>query len=334
MKTLVTGAGGFIGSAVVRALLAEGRAVRATLAPGESSANVDGLDVERVTVDVCDRAAVAAAVRGCDVVYHLAAIYSLWLPDESVIFRVNVEGTKNVLGAAAKAGVRRVVHTSSIAAIGVPPPGQLADERFVWNHWRGGSAYIRSKYLSDLDAQRAAADGVPVVIVCPAFPFGERDRGPTPTGRFIVEALAGRVPGYTEGGFCAVDVDDVAACHLAAEARGRIGERYIAGSHNVTYREFFAAVTRIAGLPPIRRRLPNAAVLAGAWLAERWAEHGGPPPRITSKAARYALATVWYDGEKARRELGMPRTPLDETIAKAVRWFRANPVVDPAQRRA
>ena len=151
MKTLVTGAGGFIGSAVVRALVAQGRAVRATLAPGESPANLAGLDVERVTVDVCDRAAVAAAVRGCDVVYHLAAIYSLWLPDESVIFRVNVEGTKNVLGAAARAGVRRIVHTSSIAAIGVPPPGQLADEQFVWNHWRGGSAYIRSKYLSDLD---------------------------------------------------------------------------------------------------------------------------------------------------------------------------------------
>ncbi|MBK9037127.1 MAG: NAD-dependent epimerase/dehydratase family protein [Myxococcales bacterium] len=325
MRTLVTGAGGFIGSAVVRALLARGRSVRATLAPGEGADNLAGLDVEQVVVDVRDQAAVAAAVRGCDVVYHLAAIYSLWLPDPARIFEVNVEGTKNVLGAAAKAGVQRIVHTSSIAAIGVPAPGQLADERFTWNHWRGGDAYIRSKYLSDQDAQRFARDGAPVVIVCPAFPFGERDRGPTPTGRFIAEALAGRVPGYTDGGFCAVDVDDVAACHVLAEERGRIGERYIAGSHNVTYREFYGAVARIAGLRPIRRTLPGAAVVAGAWLLERWAERGGPPPRVTVKAARYALATVWYDCDKARRELGMPRTPLDATIAKAVAWFRAHP---------
>lgn len=321
----MTGAGGFIGSAVVRALLARGRAVRAALAPGESDANLAGLEVERLTLDVRDRAGVAAAVRGCDVVYHLAAIYSLWLPDESVIYDVNVEGTKNVLGAAVRAGVRRIVHTSSIAAVGVPPPGELADEDFVWNHWKGGSAYIRSKYLSDRDAQRFAADGAPVVIVCPAFPFGERDRGPTPTGRFIVEALAGRVPGYTDGGFCAVDVEDVAACHVLAEEHGRVGQRYLAGSHNVTYREFFGAVTRIAGLPPITRKLPGRAVVAGAWLMEQVAARGGPPPRITAKAARYALEQVWYDCGKARRELGMPCTPLDETIGRAVRWFRDHP---------
>lgn len=324
MKTLVTGAGGFIGSAVVRQLLARGRAVRAALAPGEPADNLAGLDVELVSADVCDRAAVAAAVRGCDVVYHLAAIYALWMRDESKIFAVNVEGSKNVLYAALHAGVRRVVYTSSIAAIGVPPPGQLADERFVWNHWRGGNAYIRSKYLSDLDAQRLAGEGLPVVIVCPAFPFGERDRGPTPTGKFIAEALAGRVPGYTDGGFCAVDVDDVAACHVLAEERGRVGERYIAGSHNLTYREFYAAVSRVAGLEPIRRRLPARAVVAAAWLMERRAERTGTPPRATVKAVRYALSTVWYDASKARRELGMPTTPLDETIAKAVGWFRTH----------
>lgn len=322
MKTLVTGAGGFIGSAVVRQLLARGREVRAALAPGEARENVEGLEVEVVTADVCDRAAVAEAMRGCDVVYHLAAIYSLWMPDESKIFDVNVEGTKHVLAEAARAGVRRVVHTSSIAAIGVPPAGTLADEQFVWNHWHGGNAYIRSKYLSDLEARRAAAAGQEVVIVCPAFPFGERDRGPTPTGRFIVEALAGRVPGYTDGGFCAVDVDDVAACHVLAEEKGRRGERYIAGSHNVTYREFYEAVTRAARLRPIRRRLPGGAVMAMAWMMEKQAERTGRAPRVTVKAARYALSTVWYDTGKARRELGMPRTPLAETIEKAVRWFR------------
>lgn len=325
MKTLVTGGAGFIGSAVVRRLLAEGREVRVMLAPKEGAENVAGLEVEQVRADLLDGEAVRRAVAGCDVVYHLAAIYSLWLPDESIIYRVNVEGTRNVLAAARRAGVKKVVHTSSIAAIGVPRPGELADESFPFNHWAGGNAYIRSKYLSDLDAQRAAADGLPVVIVCPGFPFGERDRGPTPTGRFIVEALAGRVPGYTSGGFCAVDVDDVAACHVLAETRGRLGARYIAGGHNVTYKEFFATVCRVAGLPPLRRRIPDAAVLGLAWVSEARARRGGPPPRITRKAARYALSTVWYDCARARAELGMPLTPLDTTIARAVRWFRDHP---------
>ena len=161
-----------------------------------------------------------------------------------------------------------------------------------------------------------------MVIVCPAFPFGERDLAPTPTGRFIVEALAGRVPGYPEGGFCAVDVDDVAECQVLAEeqrpARRALHRR---GNHNVTYRDFYDAVTRIAGLRPIRRRLPTAAVLAMAWGMERWAERTGWPPRVTVRAARYASETVWFDCRKARA-LGMPRTPLEVTIEKAVRWFR------------
>ena len=324
VKTLVTGGAGFIGSAVVRQLLARGREVRVMLAPREPDDNVRGLEVELVRADLLDRAAVTAAVAGCDVVYHLAAIYSLWLPDESIIYKVNVLGTQHVLAAARAAGVKKVVHTSSIAAIGVPAPGELADEQFRFNHWDGGNAYIRSKYLSDLDAQRAAAQGVPVTIVCPGFPFGERDRGPTPTGRFIVEALHRRVPGYTSGGFCAVDVDDVAACHVLAEEKGTIGARYIAGGHNLTYREFFETVTRVAALPPLRRRIPDVAVMGLAHVSEARARHGGPPPRITVKAARYALSTVWYDCSRARHELGMPLTPLDTTIAKAVRWFRDN----------
>jgi dihydroflavonol-4-reductase len=325
--TLVTGATGFIGSAVVRALLARGRAVRALVEPGAPTANLDGLgkDVERIHGDVLDRAAVGRAMAGCDAVYHLAAIYALWLPDEKIIYDVNVEGTKNVLFAALKTGVRKVVHTSSIAAIGVAPGGQLADETFAFNYWNEASAYIRSKYLSDLDAQRFAREGLPVVIVCPAFPFGERDLGPTPTGRFIVEALHGRVPGYTAGGFCAVDVDDVAACHVLADERGVVGERYIAGAHNVTYRDFYEAVTRVAGLRPIRRKLPTPAVLGMAWAMERWADRTGTAPKLTVRAARYATQTAWFDCSKARA-LGMPQTPLEATIDKAVRWFREHGV--------
>jgi dihydroflavonol-4-reductase len=322
IPTLVTGGTGFIGSAVVRRLLARGRRVRCLVEPKAPRDNLAGLDVEIVPGDILDRAGVERAVAGCDAVYHLAAIYSLWVPDEQVIYDVNVEGTKNVLWAALHAKVRRVVHTSSIAAVGVQDGG-IADEQSPFRDWQDSNAYIRSKYLSDLDARRMAAEGLPVVIVCPAFPFGARDIAPTPTGSFIIEALEGRVPGYTAGGFCAVDVDDVAECHVLAEEKGRVGERYIAGAHNVTYAQFYEAVTRIARLRPIRRQLPSAAVMAVAHGTEAWARWRGGTPRITVQAARYALRRAWFDASKAVRELGMPQTPLDATIEKAVRWFRS-----------
>jgi dihydroflavonol-4-reductase len=321
-RTLVTGGTGFIGSAVVRRLLARGRQVRCLVEPGAPRANLDGLDVELVVGDVLDRDAVARAIAGCDAVYHLAAIFRLWLPDEKLLYDVNCEGTKNVLFAALRAGVRRVVHTSSIAAVGVDDGG-VADETSPFRDWNDANAYIRSKYLSELDARRLAGEGLPVVIVCPAFPFGAGDLAPTPTGSFIIEALRGRVPGTTAGGFCAVDVDDVAECHVLAEEQGRIGERYIAGAHNVTYQQFYATVTRVAGLPPIRRRLPAPAVLGMAWGMEQVARLTGRPPRITLQAARYALRRAWFDSSKAVRELGMPQTPLEVTVDKAVRWFRA-----------
>jgi dihydroflavonol-4-reductase len=319
--TLVTGGTGFIGSAVVRRLLARGRRVRCLVEAKAPRDNLAGLDVEIVPGDILDRESVAAAMKGCEAVYHLAAIYALWVPDEKVIYDVNVEGTKNVLFAALHEGVKRVVHTSSIAAVGVQDGG-LADERSPFGDWNDSNAYIRSKYLSDLDAQRLAGEGLPVVIVCPAFPFGPRDLAPTPTGSFIVEALKKRVPGYTAGGFCAVDVDDVAECHVLAEEKGRVGERYIAGAHNVTYRDFYEAVTRIAGLPPIRRRLPSTAVVGMAWGMEQIAKRTGKKPRITVQAAKYALRNAWFDCSKAQRELGMPVTPLDVTIEKSIRWFR------------
>jgi dihydroflavonol-4-reductase len=321
MTTLVTGGTGFIGSAVVRRLLARGRAVRVLVEPGAPTENLDGLEVERVEASVLDRAAVERAVAGCDVVHHLAAIYRLWLPDDRVIYDVNVEGAKNVLFAARRAGARRIVHTSSIAAIGIAPDGELATEATPFNFWNDANAYMRSKHQSHQDACRLAADGAPIVIVCPAFPFGARDLAPTPTGRFILEALARRVPGTTAGGFCAVDVDDVAECQVLAEEKAAIGSVTIAGAHNVTNHDFFAAVTRVAKLPPIRRRIPTPAVLAIAWTMERAAELTGRPPRMTVKAAKYACKTVWFDTRKARA-LGMPVTPLDESIEKAVRWFR------------
>jgi dihydroflavonol-4-reductase len=324
MKTLVSGATGFIGSAVVRKLLARGREVRCYVEPGASRRNLDGLDVEIVEGDVNDRATAGRAMEGCNVFYHLAAIYKLWLPDNALMYEVNVEGTKTMLFAAMKANLDKVVYTSSIAAVGQPEDGSLADETTAFNLWDDANHYVRSKWLSERDALRFASEGVPVVVVNPAFPFGERDIAPTPTGRFIVEALHERVPGYIDGGFNAVDVDDVAEAHVLAEEKGRVGERYILGAHNLTYREFYAAVTEIAGVKPVTRKLPKRLLLSMAWAMERVADMTQKPPQVTPKGLRYASRKLWFDTTKAHQELGMPRTPLRETIEKSIRWFRAN----------
>ncbi len=324
-KTLVTGASGFIGSAVVRKLLQRGREVRCYVEPGASRQNLEGLDVEIVEGDVNDRGRIAEALEGCDVLYHLAAIYRIWMEDPSLIYEVNVEGTKTVLWAAYKANLRKVVYTSSIAAVGERDDGAPADETVEFNLWERSNAYIRSKWLSERDARRFAADWLPVTIVNPAFPFGERDIGPTPTGKLIVAMLKGQAPGYFEGGFNCVDVEDVAEAHILAEEKGRVGERYILGGHNVTYKEFYETVASVAGVDAPRRKIPTPAIWAMGWLMEKVADHvTHKEPPTTYKTARWASRKVFYDTTRARTELGMPVTPFRESIEKSVRWFRAN----------
>jgi dihydroflavonol-4-reductase len=322
MTTLVTGATGFIGSGVVRALLARGRAVRCYVEPGANRTNLEGLEVEVVEGDINDREAIGRALQGVRSLYHLAAIYKLWLPDNALMYEVNVEGSKTILFAALKAGVDKVVYTSSIAAVGEPANGGLADETTAFNLWDESNHYVRSKWLSERDALRFAREGLPVVVVNPAFPFGERDVAPTPTGRFIVEALKGKVPGYMEGGFNCVDVSDVAEAHVLAEEKGRVGERYILGDHNVTYKEFFDSVTEVAGVPAITRKLPSRVLWGMAWMMEKSAGLLKKEPQLTYKSARYASRKLWFDTRKAHEELGMPHTPLRESIEKSIRWFR------------
>jgi dihydroflavonol-4-reductase len=326
MKVLVTGGAGFIGSSVVRKLLARGKEIRCYLEPGAKTVNLDGLDVERVTGDVNDREAIAAALKGCDTLYHLAAIYAIWLPDPSLMYRVNVEGTKTVLWAAYKAGLSKVVYTSSIAAVGRRSDGAPSTEKdeFGPDDWERGNGYIRSKWLSEVDALRFAREGLPLVVVNPAFPFGERDIGPTPTGAFIVSALKKQLPGYVDAGFCAIDVDDVAEGHILAAEKGRVGERYILGNHNLTFGDFYALVGQIAGVPVPRRKIPAWVAEGMGWAMERYAARTGKRPLATYKAARYASATHYFDNTKAVRELGLPTTPLETTIEKSVRWFREN----------
>jgi dihydroflavonol-4-reductase len=327
----VSGASGFIGSAVVRRLLADGRKVRALVEPGASTKNLEDLPaarVERLTVDVCDYQGMARALEGVTAYYHLAAIYKVWMPDPAPIYRVNLEGTTTSLLAARAAGVRRVVYTSSIAAVGLGPAGELNDENTPWNLDAIANPYVLTKYLSERVALRFAEAGLPLVVVNPAFPFGPRDIGPTPTGRFIVALMKGEVPGVGEGGFCAIDVDDVAAGHVAAETKGRVGERYILGNHNVTFREFFELVAKVAGVKAPKLPIPSLLGQGIALGMELWADHvTHAEPRATLKGIRYLQKHAFFDNKKAREELGLPCTPLEESIRRSVEYFRSQGMV-------
>ncbi len=327
MKTLVTGASGFIGSAVVRKLLARNRQVRCFVEPGAALDNLAGLEVEIVRGDINDREAVARALKGCDTLFHLAAIYAIWLRDPAQMYRVNVEGSKTVLWAAFKANLDKVVYTSSIAAVGHHPDGTPANEQdqFSDEDWHVGNSYVRSKWLSESDALRFASEGLPLVVVNPSFPFGERDRAPTPTGGFIVAALRGQVPGCIDAGFSVIDVDDVAEGHVLALEQGRVGERYILTNHNLTYRDFYKTVAKVAEQKVPLRKIPAWLAPSMGWAVERlYVDVLHKPPIATYSAARYAARTHFFDNEKARRELGLPTTPVEVTIEKSVRWFREN----------
>ncbi|MCC7537727.1 MAG: NAD-dependent epimerase/dehydratase family protein [Deltaproteobacteria bacterium] len=322
---VVTGAAGFIGSSVVRLLLERGREVLAVIEPGGSSKNLDGMNVERVTADVTDFEKLAKVMSGADALYHLAAIYRLWLPDPNLIYKVNLDGTTTVLLAAQKAGVKRIVYTSSIAAVGLHEDGSAADETTQFNLWDDANHYIVTKYLSERIAKSFADAGLPVVIVNPAFPFGERDVAPTPTGQIVVGLLTGKVPGYGPGGFNAVDVETVALGHVLAEEKGRVGERYILGDHNVTHEEFFRLVCDVGGVKFPDRLIPGPVTWAMGWAMEAYADKvSHQAPLTTYRTMRYGSRLAFFDPGKARRELGLPSTPLRATVQKAVRWFRDN----------
>jgi len=320
----VTGATGFIGSAVVRKLLAQGRSVRCLVEPGANTTNLEGLPVDRVTVDVTDGAGMRKALDGCETLFHLAAIYKTWLPDEEVIYRVNVEGTVATLLAAQQARLKKIVYTSSIAAVGLVEGG-LADETTKFNLFEIANPYILTKWQSERVAMRFAESGLPVTVVNPAFPFGPRDIAPTPTGGIVLALLKKQVPGWGPGGFCTIDVDDCAEAHLLAEEKGRVGERYILGNDNVTLREFFDVVCKVAELPAPKLPMPGALARGVALGMELWADHvSHKEPPATYRSMRYAQRAAFFSNAKAKRELGLPSRPLEETVRRAVDWFRGD----------
>jgi dihydroflavonol-4-reductase len=315
----VTGASGFVGANLVRALLAGGWRVRA-LVRGEAP-SLAGLDLELVRGDLF-APQLAGAMRGCEALFHVAAAYSLWRRDRAELARTNVEGTRAVLAAARAAGVPRTVYTSSVAAIGVRPGGVPADETYQSPPERLIGAYKRSKYFAEAEARRAFEAGQDVVIVSPTTPVGPWDAKPTPTGATIVRFLNRRMPAYVETGLNLIDVRDVAAGHVLAYERGVAGERYILGHENLTLRELLERLAAVSGLPAPRLRLPHAVPLAYAAFGELVLARLGVPPDVSLESVRMAKQRMFYDAQKAVRELGLPQSSVTEALSDAVTWFR------------
>ena len=321
---LVTGGTGFVGTHVVRALLARGRPVRCLVRPQSRRENLEGLSVEIAEGDVTDPASLAQAIAGIATLYHCAADYRLWARDPGELQRANVEGTDNVLKAAAAARVARVVYTSSVGALGLTPDGTPADETTPVSRADVVGNYKKSKFDAERVAEAWAGRGLPVVIVNPSTPVGERDVKPTPTGQMIVDFLNRRLPAYVDTGLNLVDVRDVAQGHLLAAEKGRIGEKYILGNRDMTLKEILETLARLTGLPAPRIRLPHAVPLAAA-AAATWAAHlTGRPPRVSLESVRMSRHRMFFDAGKAVRELGLPQTPVEDALGRAVAWFREN----------
>lgn len=326
MKVLITGASGFIGSAVLRHLIQAGHQVRALVRPQSNRRNLSGLQVEIVFGDLNDRFSLDRAIRGCEALFHLAADYRLWVPRPEEIYQTNVKGTVNIMLAAAAAGVKRIVYTSSVATMGLLPDGTPADETTPVTIDDMVGHYKRSKFLAEAEVSRLVDQkGLPAVIVNPSAPVGPRDIKPTPTGRMIVEAASGRMPAYVDTGLNLVHVEDVAEGHILAFEHGRIGERYILGGHNMTLQEILAALASITGCPEPRFRLSPNLLLPLAYVAEAWARlTGDKEPFLTVDGVRMARKKMFFSIEKARRELGFNPRPAKQGLFDAVDWFKKN----------
>ena len=319
----MTGASGFIGSHVVRRLCELGRDVRAFVLPGDPAPAIEGLSVTRFEGNILDGQALDKAMDGCELVIHLAAIYALWLPKPERMHQVNVDGTREVLAAARRAGVKRVVHTSSIAAVGHTSGTKASDEGSAFEEYELADPYILSKVLSEREALRPTwREGMDVVVVNPAFPFGARDLAPTPTGKLILTLLRGDLPFVMKGGFNGVDVKDVAEGHLLAASHGRSGERYILGGHNVTYADFFTEVARLCRKRPPRLQAPRSLLIRLGRAAELGAKLSRRPPLFTGRSmAMTAGRYLYFDLSKARSELDYTPGPLSDALADAIAWF-------------
>ena len=322
--TLVTGATGFVGNHVARFLASRGERLRLLARRASDEARLAVLGQEVCLGDLRDEASITRAVSGCRAVYHIAAVYKLWSRDPRDIYASNVDGTRNLLEAAWQAGVERVLYTSSVGAIAASREGTPVTEESPSSLDQMTGHYKRSKYMAEQEALRYAAAGLPVVIVNPTAPVGEGDFKPTPTGKIVEDFLAGKVPAYLDTGLNLVDVRDVARGHWLASERGRMGERYLLGSENLSLRQILERLARIAGREAPRLRLPYSAAWAAGAACEAWSRLSGNPPAIPLDAVRMARYTMFADCSKARRVLGFDPEPVNSALERAVHWIRQN----------
>jgi dihydroflavonol-4-reductase len=322
MKTLITGTTGFIGSALVRELIHDGREVKVLTRPGADTRNIDGLDVERVYGDLRDKSSLQPALRGCDVLYHNAAYYSLWDKDKKLIYDINVDGTRNLLSAAA--GLKKIVYTSTVGCVGLTA-GKPANEDTPFDPALLCNDYKRSKYLAEQVALEFFRKGLPIVIVNPSTPVGPRDIKPTPTGKIILDFLHRRMPAYLDTGLNLIDVKDCARGHILAETKGRAGERYILGNQNMSLREILLALEKITGIKAPAIKIPYALAYAAGWVCETVSDHiTGKPPAVPLAGVKMAKHYMYFDSSKAVRDLGLPQNPVAEALKQAVNWFMEN----------
>lgn len=323
MTVLVTGATGFIGSAVLRQLILRGEAVRVLARRGGDRRNLAGLEVETVEGDLNDPEARVRATRGIAGLFHVAADYRLWVPDPAAMYGTNVDSTVDLLRRAADAGANRIVYTSSVATLGLHADASPSDEDTPVDLADMIGPYKRSKFMAEDAVRKLTTSGLPVVIVNPTAPVGPRDIKPTPTGRMVIEAAAGRMPAFVDTGLNIVHVDDVAAGHVLAHDKGRVGERYVLGGEDMTLEQILIRIAAITGGRAPKIKLPVGAILPIAYAAEVFARVFGNEPFVTVDGVKLARKRMFFSSAKAVRELGYAARPAGEALADAIAWFRA-----------
>jgi dihydroflavonol-4-reductase len=324
IRILLTGATGFIGANLLRELLREEETVRILLRKDSDTRNIDGLEgVERYIGDLTQRDSLVDALHDIKILYHVAASYTFWARDKESIYASNVRGTRNILEEALNQGVEKVVYTSTVGTIGFCPKGKPADENISLHPKDITSPYKQSKYLAEIEAFRMLKKGLPIVIVNPSTPIGPYDIKPTPTGKIIVDFLNRRMPAYIDTGLNIVHVKDVARGHILAAYNGRIGERYILGNKNMTFKELLEELSQITGIPAPKVRIPYRIALLAAYLnnfISNYFTH--QPPLVPLEGVKMARKKMFFSAAKAIKELGLPQTPIREALKEAIQWFQ------------
>lgn len=325
MKTLVTGSTGFLGSAVLRELLSDGREVKVLVRKGTNTANIDGLDVEIAYGDLRDLESLRSALKDCNILYHIAAYYSLWNHDRKIIYEINVDGTRKVLQAAQEKGLEKIVYTSTVGCIGLNKDLTPATERTFFNKNTLSNDYKKSKYQAEQVVLEFVRSGLPVVIVNPSTPVGPRDIKPTPTGKIILDFLNRKMPAYLHTGLNLIDVKDCARGHILAEKKGVFGERYILGNQNMSLLDILTTLEKITGLRAPRVKMPFWVAFGAGLVCEIISNHvTRKPPMVPLAGVKMAKYFMYFDSSKAVKELGLAQNPVEKALRQSVDWFKNN----------